>query len=240
MDVGGNAYPGRSLILKRGRRYDRGAPNTYSHRRYAAWPGTVRASLQAAGLVVRDLAPVPGSSLRVPRRREDPSSLHAVPSTRAAITPRPGTSRRGLSGPPRRDSRRRLRGRNPRSRLEWTRTPGAGRRGAALIVTGGTLAVRGVVDLGENLTVVPRPPDRARLVDHGACRLVRHPICGALVLAAIGWGFATASPSAIGGGFVLSGFFDLKSRRKEGWLGEWFAGYAAYRTRTRKLIPWVY
>ena len=54
--------------------------------------------------------------------------------------------------------------------------------GAALIATGGTLAVRGVVDLGDNLTVVPRPPDGARLVDHD-----------------------TASPPAIGGGFVLGG-----------------------------------
>jgi protein-S-isoprenylcysteine O-methyltransferase Ste14 len=69
---------------------------------------------------------------------------------------------------------------------------------------------------------------------------VRQSIYGGLVLAAIGWGFATASPAAIGGGFVLGGFFDLKSRREEGWLGERFAEYAAYRTRTRKLIPWVY
>ena len=35
-------------------------------------------------------------------------------------------------------------------------------------------------------------------------------------------------------------FFTLKSRREEAWLQERFDGYAAYRARTRRLIPWVY
>jgi protein-S-isoprenylcysteine O-methyltransferase Ste14 len=112
--------------------------------------------------------------------------------------------------------------------------------GVALIAAGAVLAIRGVVDLGGNLTIVPRPPDHAQLVDRGAYRLVRHPIYGGLVLGALGWGLATASPAAVAGGLALGVFFDLKSRREEGWLGERFAEYPAYRDRTRKLIPWVY
>jgi protein-S-isoprenylcysteine O-methyltransferase Ste14 len=39
---------------------------------------------------------------------------------------------------------------------------------------------------------------------------------------------------------VLLLFFDLKRRREEAWLEARFADYAAYRARTRRLIPWVY
>jgi protein-S-isoprenylcysteine O-methyltransferase Ste14 len=36
---------------------------------------------------------------------------------------------------------------------------------------------------------------------------------------------------------ALGVFADLKSRREEAWLSEQFAGYAACRRRTRRLIP---
>jgi protein-S-isoprenylcysteine O-methyltransferase Ste14 len=39
---------------------------------------------------------------------------------------------------------------------------------------------------------------------------------------------------------VLFIFFDLKSRREERWLMEAYPGYAKYRQRVRKLIPFVY
>ncbi len=116
--------------------------------------------------------------------------------------------------------------------------------GAALgivsIAAGGSLALRGVIDLGENLTAVPRPKERARLVERGAYRMVRHPIYGGLVLGAFGWGLAMAAPLAVAGGVVLGVFFDLKSRREEAWLADRYAGYPAYRARTRKLFPWIY
>jgi hypothetical protein len=61
-----------------------------------------------------------------------------------------------------------------------------------------------------------------------------------LVTAALGWSLVMASPLALAGAVVLGVFFDLKSRREETWLAEQFAGYAAYRRRTRRLIPWLY
>ena len=91
--------------------------------------------------------------------------------------------------------------------------------------------IYGVVDWGGR---------NARLVDTGAYRLVRHPIYGGLIVAAAGWGLATASPVAIVGAGVLLVFFDLKSRREEAWLAGQFEGYAAYRSRTRKLLPGLY
>jgi protein-S-isoprenylcysteine O-methyltransferase Ste14 len=112
--------------------------------------------------------------------------------------------------------------------------------GFALAAAGGLLAVRGLVDLADALTPLPHPRADASLVEHGAYRLVRHPIYGGLVLGALGYGLVTASWLAIAGAAVLLVFFRLKSAREEAWLERHYAGYAAYRGRTRRLIPWVY
>jgi protein-S-isoprenylcysteine O-methyltransferase Ste14 len=112
--------------------------------------------------------------------------------------------------------------------------------GAGLIVCGALFAFRGVLDLRANLTPFPRPLPDARLVETGSYRLARHPIYGGLILGAFGWGLATASPVALGLAGVLAVFFDLKSRREEVWLADQFDGYAAYRRRTRRLLPWIY
>jgi protein-S-isoprenylcysteine O-methyltransferase Ste14 len=121
----------------------------------------------------------------------------------------------------------------------WPRALGVA-CGAALMCSGGLLSLRGLVDLRENLTPFPRPLEGARLVDTGAYSLVRHPIYGGLILGALGWSLTTASPLALLATGLLTGFFDLKSRREEIWLAEQFADYGSYRSRTRRLLPWLY
>jgi protein-S-isoprenylcysteine O-methyltransferase Ste14 len=112
--------------------------------------------------------------------------------------------------------------------------------GIALIAGGGLLALRGVLDLRSALTPFPRPVEGAPLVEAGAYRLVRHPIYGGIILGATGWSLVTAAPLALLGTAALVLLFDLKSRREEAWLIERHPGYAVYRRRTRKLIPWLY
>jgi protein-S-isoprenylcysteine O-methyltransferase Ste14 len=107
------------------------------------------------------------------------------------------------------------------------------------IAGGLVLAVRGIRDLGSALTPLPHPLPGADLVVGGVYGLVRHPIYGGLIVASFGWGLLTASPAALLAALVLWGFFELKSRREEVWLESRFAGYAAYRARTRRLIPWI-
>ena len=86
----------------------------------------------------------------------------------------------------------------------------------------------------------PASPRSARLVEAGAYRLVRHPIYGGLILGAAGWALLRGSLGALVGAAALLVFFDLKRRREEAWLASRYPGYAAYRARTRRLIPWIY
>ncbi len=118
---------------------------------------------------------------------------------------------------------------------------GAG-AGGLVIVAAAALGVAGLAGLqaGDALTAVPHPRDGARLVEAGAYRLVRHPIYGAIVLGAIGWGLLRGSVATLAGAAILLVFFDLKRRREEAWLAARFPDYEAYRARTRSLIPWIW
>jgi protein-S-isoprenylcysteine O-methyltransferase Ste14 len=112
--------------------------------------------------------------------------------------------------------------------------------GLALMVAGAALGGWGLLGLGGSLTPFPHPRDGATLVDTGAYRLARHPIYGGIVIGATGYGLFTAAPLALLGAVVLLGFFRLKSAREEVWLVARYPGYPAYRTRTRRLIPFLY
>ena len=114
--------------------------------------------------------------------------------------------------------------------------------GYACIVAGLLLVAAGIVTLARHdaFTALPRPRDAASLVETGIYRLVRNPVYGGLVLAGLGWALVQGSVAALVADAVLLLFFDLKRRREEAWLVERFPGYAAYRARTRRLIPWLY
>jgi protein-S-isoprenylcysteine O-methyltransferase Ste14 len=112
--------------------------------------------------------------------------------------------------------------------------------GIVMMIAGSLVAIRGVRDLGANLTPFPRPVQAATLVEDGTYRFVRHPIYSGIVLAAVGWGIVTGSLLVLVLALGLFVVFDLKARREEAWLSESIAGYDAYRGRTRKFIPYLY
>ena len=94
--------------------------------------------------------------------------------------------------------------------------------------------------LGSNLTAFPRPLPGGSLVESGLYALVRHPIYCGVILSAIGWSILRGSvPSLIVSiGLIL--FFDRKARQEEIWLSDKYPNYTRYKTRVRKLIPFIY
>jgi protein-S-isoprenylcysteine O-methyltransferase Ste14 len=112
--------------------------------------------------------------------------------------------------------------------------------GIVLMLAGLALALGGVFRLGPNLTALPYPKDCAELVETGAYGIVRHPIYSGLIAGAFGWALTVHGPLTLVYALLLFGFFDVKSRLEERWLAQKFLGYAEYRTRVHKLIPWVY
>lgn len=112
--------------------------------------------------------------------------------------------------------------------------------GATLLAAGIVGAAAGAVGLGGALSPFPRPRTGGALVESGIYARIRHPIYASLAAGAIGWGLLEASPPALGLALVLAVVLDLKARREEAWLAETYPGYAAYRARTRRLIPGLY
>ncbi|MFT5644832.1 MAG: protein-S-isoprenylcysteine O-methyltransferase Ste14 [Janthinobacterium sp.] len=105
---------------------------------------------------------------------------------------------------------------------------------------GSLLLVSAAVNLGRSLTPFPRPLSDAQLVTAGVYRYVRHPMYCALLIGALGLSLATESVPRLACTGILFVFFDLKARREERWLEQQYPAYAAYKTRVRKLIPWLY
>jgi protein-S-isoprenylcysteine O-methyltransferase Ste14 len=112
--------------------------------------------------------------------------------------------------------------------------------GAAVIIVGGILGTLGVLNLGRNLSPFPKPREGGYLVRTGVYRLVRHPIYSGVIFGSLGWALLTDTLLGVALAAALFIFFDLKSRREEGWLTEAYPDYPTYQKRVKKLVPFLY
>src|SRR3569833_3244253 len=112
--------------------------------------------------------------------------------------------------------------------------------GAACLAVGLPILAWRALHLGRSLPPFPRPLPEGRLVPSGVFRFVRHPIYFGVLLCALGYALMTTSVLCLVLTIILSVFFDMKARREEVWLQARYPDYAAYRTRVKKLIPWIY
>lgn len=109
-----------------------------------------------------------------------------------------------------------------------------------LVAAGVLLLGAGTRRLGANLTPLPYPKDGSTFVDRGIYRRVRHPLYGGLMLLAVGWGLRRGGGFALLYAGLLIALLAAKSRVEERWLAARYPGYAAYRTRTKRFLPFVW
>jgi protein-S-isoprenylcysteine O-methyltransferase Ste14 len=112
--------------------------------------------------------------------------------------------------------------------------------GYGIFILGTVIALMAAINLGKNLTPLPRPKENTVLIQVGLYRFVRHPIYFGVIMLSIGWGLIQQSILVWLYIVIIAIFFDIKSRKEEQWLVERFSTYAEYQGRVRKLIPWVY
>jgi protein-S-isoprenylcysteine O-methyltransferase Ste14 len=88
-------------------------------------------------------------------------------------------------------------------------------------------------------SIMPEPKEQGELVTQGIYRLVRHPMYLAVLLCAIGASLAYQDIWK----WILSALLMLvliiKMRREEELLLKCYAGYAAYRVKSKAIIPFV-
>lgn len=102
------------------------------------------------------------------------------------------------------------------------------------------LIIKGLLDLGRNLTPLPYPKEKGELVQSGVYDIVRHPLYSGLIFAALSWSAFQLSLSHLIAAAILFAFFDTKARKEEAWLTEKYPEYLDYQQRVKKLIPGVY
>jgi protein-S-isoprenylcysteine O-methyltransferase Ste14 len=111
---------------------------------------------------------------------------------------------------------------------------------APTALAGAYLFAAGAGGLGSQLTPFPKPVERASLRRDGAYGLVRHPICGGVLMLALAWSLLS-SPVALVPWAGASVFLDAKRRREEAWLNEALPEYEAYRGEVRhSFMPFVW
>jgi protein-S-isoprenylcysteine O-methyltransferase Ste14 len=111
---------------------------------------------------------------------------------------------------------------------------------AVLGLWASVLILKGLLDLGRNLTPLPYPKDDGQLVQSGVYTIVRHPLYSGLIFAAFSWVVFQFSLSHLIATAILFAFFDAKARREEAWLTQKYPEYSDYQQRVKKLVPGLY
>ena len=113
--------------------------------------------------------------------------------------------------------------------------------GCLLALVGAALVLRSRAELGAAWSLVPKADPGTGLVTTGPYRVVRHPIYLGLAMLATGQALAFGSWPALV--VVLCGIvptFAWRARAEEKLLGRMFGErYAAYRERTRMIVPYL-
>jgi protein-S-isoprenylcysteine O-methyltransferase Ste14 len=111
---------------------------------------------------------------------------------------------------------------------------------ATFAVPAATFVIKGLLDLGQNLTPLPYPKADGQLVQTGIYATVRHPLYSGIVLGALAYTIGQLSLSHLGATLALFWLLNYKASREEQWLSDRYSAYASYQQRVKKLIPGIF
>lgn len=110
----------------------------------------------------------------------------------------------------------------------------------ALFILGLTIAGAAVAVMpARTFSVLPEPTSGAELITSGIYRHIRHPMYLAVLLCGLAACLAYGSAWKWSLLALLAGVLSLKIRREERLLLARFSDYAAYRQRTKAIIPYL-
>ena len=122
----------------------------------------------------------------------------------------------------------------PMALLRWNAA------GLVLVVTGAALGLWALsVNRPGNFRILPEIKQGARLVKTGPYRWLCHPMYTALLLVTLGGLLCQFTWLRVAVWLGLMAVLCAKATREEKFLRSQFPEYAAYRSRTGRLLPWL-
>jgi protein-S-isoprenylcysteine O-methyltransferase Ste14 len=114
--------------------------------------------------------------------------------------------------------------------------------GGCFLVFGLAFIALGGLNLGQNLTPVPKPRDVHFLVTDGIYSVVRHPMYGGIILCGLGLSLSSGDEARLALTALTFYVLDQKATVEEEYLEEkYLEEYKEYKkSGVKKLIPWLY
>lgn len=109
--------------------------------------------------------------------------------------------------------------------------------GAAPMVIGGILIIWALIQLKDNLRILPTPGASTRLITRGIFKYIRHPIYAGIILLAFGYAIYHSSFHHLLMALAIFIFFDIKATYEEKRMMRRFHEYWDYKVRTGKFFP---
>ena len=107
---------------------------------------------------------------------------------------------------------------------DWSRAGVMISVSAGLFTLGGVFGVSGVIALGSNRAVYPRPLEHSTLIQHGIYARVRHPLYTSVMLVSLAWAGLWQSWSSLPAALALIPLLAAKAGREDVWLRDKFPG----------------
>lgn len=111
--------------------------------------------------------------------------------------------------------------------------------GAALALGGVAVMLAAIRTIGRSIQIAPAPKSTATLATHGIYGWLRHPIYTGIVFVSLGLFLRQPTILVAASTVVVIAFLAVKVRFEERLLLARYPTYAAYRTRTWGLFPFL-